>query len=42
MYVIVKISNDGVDEFIVYNKLTNSEVARYSTYDEAFQDLLSR
>jgi hypothetical protein len=42
MYVILKITTDDLDEFIVYNKLTNSEVARYSTYDEAFKDLLSR
>jgi len=42
MFVILKTINDGVNEFIVYNKITNSEVARYSTYAEAFQDLLSR
>lgn len=42
MYVILKITTDEVDEFIVYNKLTESEVSRYSTYDEAFKDLLSR
>jgi hypothetical protein len=42
MYTILKITTDEVDKFIVYNKLTNLEVARYSTYREAFQDLLSR
>lgn len=42
MYIILKTSNDDTAEFIVYNKLTRLEVARYSTYDEAFQDLLSR
>ena len=42
MYRILKMTTDGVDEFIVFNKLTNSEVARYATYDEAFKDLISR
>jgi hypothetical protein len=42
MYTILKITTDEVDEFIVYNKLTNLEVARYSTYSEAFRDLLAR
>jgi hypothetical protein len=42
MYTILKITTDEVDEFIVYNKLTNLEAARYLTYDEAFKDLLSR
>jgi len=42
MFVILKITTDEIDEFIVYNKLTNLEVACYSTYNEAFQDLLSR
>jgi len=42
MFVILKITTDEVDEFIVYNRLTESEAARYYTYDEAFKDLLSR
>jgi len=42
MYTILKITTDGVDEFVILNKLTNLEIIRYSTYDEAFQDLLSR
>jgi hypothetical protein len=42
MYKIIKAIIDETEQFIVYNKLTRSEVARYSTYDEAFKDLLSR
>jgi hypothetical protein len=42
VFVILKITTDGIDEFIVYNKLTNLEVACYSTYSEAFKDLLAR
>lgn len=42
MYTILKIIIDGVEEFIVYNKMTKSEIARYATYDEAFRDILTR
>jgi hypothetical protein len=42
MYIILKMITDDIEEFIVFNRITNSEVARYSTYDEAFKDLLSR
>jgi hypothetical protein len=42
MYVILRTTTDGIDEFVVYNKISNSEVARYSTYAEAFKDLLAR
>jgi hypothetical protein len=42
MYKIIKTIVDDVEQFIVYNKITRSEVARYSTYEEAFKDLLSK
>jgi hypothetical protein len=43
MFIILKITTiDEIAEFIVYNKFSRSELARYSTYEEAFQDMLSR
>ncbi len=42
MYVILKTVVDDVEQFVVYNKISHSVVATYSTYAEAFKDLLSR
>jgi hypothetical protein len=42
MYIILKTNNNGVEEFVVYNKISHSVIATYSTYAEAFKDLLSR
>jgi hypothetical protein len=33
---------DGSIEYIVYNVIKNREVARYLSYEEAFQDMLGR
>jgi hypothetical protein len=42
MYIILKTNKGGVEEFAVYNKLSHTVLASYSTYAEAFKDLLSR
>ena len=42
MYVILRTTVDDVEQFVIYNKISHSVVATYSTYAEAFQDLLSR
>jgi len=42
VYVILKVLNNEIEEFVVYNKTSKMEVARYSTYAEAFDYLLSR
>jgi hypothetical protein len=42
MYVILKTVVDDIEQFVVYSKISHSVVATYSTYDEAFKDLLSR
>jgi hypothetical protein len=42
MYIILKTVVDNVEQFAVYNKISHSVVATYSTYAEAFRDLLSR
>jgi len=42
MYVILKTITDDTEQFVVYNKISHSVVATYSTYAEAFQYLLSR
>ena len=42
MYMILKVLNDEVEEFAVYDRISRTEVARYTTYGEALEDLLSR
>jgi len=42
MYVVLKVLNNEIEEFAVYNRISRTEVARYSTYAEALEDLLSR
>ena len=42
MYVILKTNKDGVEQFVVYNKISHAVVASYQTYDEALKYLLSR
>ena len=42
MYTIIKVVNGEVEEFAVYSRISRSEVARYSTYAEALEDVLSR
>ena len=43
MYKIITITDsDGNTIFIVYDKLTNKEVSRYLSYDEAYKDVLGR
>jgi hypothetical protein len=42
MYVILKTVVDDIEQFVIYNKISHSVVATYSTYAEAFKDLLSR
>lgn len=33
---------DESTEYVVYNIIKKKEVARYSTYEEAYEDLLGR
>jgi hypothetical protein len=42
MYIILKTTKNDIDQFVVYNKISRAAVATYSTYAEAFQDVLSR
>lgn len=43
MYKILTatIEDDSI-EYIVYNIIKNIEVSRYSTYEEAYEDMLGR
>ena len=43
MYKIltVKLEDDSI-EYVIYNIIKNKEVARYSTYDEAYADIVGR
>jgi len=42
MYIILKTTKNDVDQFVVYSKISRTAVATYSTYAEAFRDVLSR
>ena len=43
MYKILTATlEDNSVEYIVYNIIKNKEVARYSTYDEAYEDIIGR
>jgi len=42
MYKIISVVDGDTTIFMVFNKLTKKEIARYFTYEEALQDLLSR
>lgn len=42
MYKIISIVENESTIFIVLNKISKKEVARYSTYEEAFQYVLAR
>jgi hypothetical protein len=42
MFKIIKITNDELEVFIVINAVKNQEVARFDTYAEASQYVLSK
>jgi hypothetical protein len=43
MYKIITMTlEDESVEYIIYNIIKKREVARYSTYEEAFQDIIGR
>jgi hypothetical protein len=43
MYKILTITlEDNSIEYIIYNIIKNKEVARYSTYEEAYFDIIGR
>jgi hypothetical protein len=43
MYKIVTITlEDESVEYIIYNIIKKKEVARYATYEEAYEDILGR
>lgn len=42
MYKIVSIVDGESTIFVVFNKISKKELARYSTYEEAFQDIIGR
>ena len=43
MYKIITMTlEDESVEYIIYNIIKKREVARYSSYEEAFQDILGR
>ena len=42
MYKIITLVEEESTIFVVFNNISKKEVARYSTYEEAFQHILSR
>ena len=42
MYQIISIVEGESTIFVIFNKISKKELARYSTYEEAFQDILGR
>jgi hypothetical protein len=42
MYQIISVLDNENTIFVVFNKISKKELARYSSYAEAFQDILSR
>lgn len=40
--ILTVILEDDVTEYVVYNVIKNKEVARYSTYKEAYADVMGR
>ena len=43
MYKIIAVPLEGGSvDYIVYNIIKKKEVARYSTYEEAYQDVIGR
>ena len=42
MYQIISIVEKENIFFVVFNKISKKELARYSSYEEAFQDILGR
>lgn len=42
MYRIISIVDGESTIFVVFNNISKKEVARYSTYEEAFQYILAR
>lgn len=42
MYQIISIVEGESTVFVVFNKISKKELSRYSSYQEAFQDILGR
>jgi hypothetical protein len=43
MYKIITMTlEDESVEYVIYNVIKKREVARYSSYEEAFQDIIGR
>jgi len=43
MYTILVINqDDGFQQYMVFNVVTKQEIARYDSYEEAYNDIMGR